>query len=121
MISFLFVKSIQNSCYQFDALQPVAVKVYSISCNFKAVMINKDVVNLKNYIYLLKVVPVSRSGTCLTCFHDGLQVIDIKVEVTDIQEETEEEDPLSGTFPVIKPEHEVSCMSVCTFLHTFHS
>jgi hypothetical protein len=64
-------------------------------------------------MYLLKVVPASKSDTCLTFPHDGFQAIDIKEE--------EEEDPLSGTFPVIKAEPEVSCMAVETLLGTFHN
>jgi hypothetical protein len=57
----------------------------------------------------LKVEPGSDSETC----HDGNQVIDIKVEVTDVQEE---EDPVLITFPLMKTEHEVSCMMVCILL-----
>jgi hypothetical protein len=37
--------------------------------------------------------------------------------VTDIKVE---EDPWPGTFPGIKVEYEVSCMSVCLLLDTFH-
>jgi hypothetical protein len=59
---------------------------------------------------LLKVVPGSCSETCLTSSHVRNQVTNIKVDVTDI---LEEEDPISTTLPVIKAEHEVSCMSVC--------
>jgi hypothetical protein len=81
-------------------------------------MIDKDVVVLQNCLQLLEVVSASYIETCLTS-HDGNQVIDIEVEeVTGMQEE---EDPLSVTFPVIKPEHGVSCTSVFTLLGTFHN
>jgi hypothetical protein len=53
-------------------------------------------------IDFLKVEPLSSNETCPTSSHDGNKVIDIKVE----------EDPVPITFPGIKPEHEVSCMSV---------
>jgi hypothetical protein len=77
-------------------------------------MIENAVVVLQNCINLLEVVPGSYSETCLTS-HDDNQVIDIKVEnVADMQEE---EDPLLITSPVIKTEHEVSCMSVYIVRH----
>jgi hypothetical protein len=57
---------------------------------------------------LLKVELGSYNETC----HDENEFIDIKVEVTDAQEE--EEDPLLIKFPLIKSELEVSCMMVCT-------
>jgi hypothetical protein len=51
----------------------------------------------------------SCSETCPPSSHDANQVMNIKVEqVSGVEEE---EDPL--TFPRIKTEHEVSCMSVC--------
>lgn len=49
-----------------------------------------------------------------TC--QGNDAIDIKVEVTDIEEEA---DPLLITFPVIDTQHGVSCMSVSTLLGIF--
>lgn len=55
---------------------------------------------------MLKVEPSLRSETCVTS-HDGNEVISVQVEATDDQHE-EEEDPLLISFPVIKPEHEVS-------------
>jgi hypothetical protein len=57
---------------------------------------------------LVKVVLLSSTDTYLTSSHDGNKVMDIKVEVTDIQEETN----VMKTFSVIKGEHEVSCMCV---------
>jgi hypothetical protein len=66
---------------------------------------------LQKCMDLMKVVPGSYSETHPTSYDD------IKVEeVTDIQEE--EEDPLL-TFPVIKEQHEVSCMSLSPLLATF--
>lgn len=68
---------------------------------------------LQKCIDYLKVVPDLYSETCLTPSHDGNQVISIKAEdFTDT--ENEEEDPLLIQFPVIKPEFEVSCVSMCT-------
>jgi hypothetical protein len=69
---------------------------------------------LQNFIDLLKVVPGLYNETCLTSC-DGNQVISIKVE--DFADTQEEEDPLLTKFPVIKSEHEVSCMSVCIVRH----
>jgi hypothetical protein len=57
---------------------------------------------------VLKVVPGSYNETSLTSSHDGNQVMNIKAEVT--------EDPELITFPVIKPEHEVSCTFVCSMV-----
>jgi hypothetical protein len=45
------------------------------------------IVVLQNSVNLLKVVPHSSTETYLTYSHDGNQVIDVKAEVTDIQEE----------------------------------
>jgi hypothetical protein len=73
-------------------------------------MIDRVVVVLQNVMsVLLKVEPGSDSETC----HDENQIADIKVEkVTKIQEE----DPVLRTSPVIKTEHEVSCLCMCTLL-----
>ena len=47
----------------------------------------------------------------LTYFQDGDELIQIKAEeVTYIQEE----DPLAVTFPALKAEQGVSCISVCS-------
>jgi hypothetical protein len=63
----------------------------------------------------LKGAPGSHSDTCVSS-HDGYQSNNIKVEyIADIQQG---EDPLLMTHPVIKSEHEVSC--VCALLCTFH-
>jgi hypothetical protein len=56
---------------------------------------------------LLEVVPGSCSETGATFADDGNGVISIKVEVTDIHEE-EEEDPMPISCSVIKGEHKVS-------------
>lgn len=78
-------------------------------------MIDEDLVFLQNCIDFLKVAPGSHSDICVPS-HDRYQLSDIKVEyLADIQQE---EDPLLITSPVIKSEHEVSC--VCTLLCTFH-
>lgn len=66
-------------------------------------MINTSMVVLQNCVDLVKAVPGSYSETLPTSYHD------VKVEeVTDIEQA---EDPLL-TFPVIKEENEVSCMSL---------
>jgi hypothetical protein len=73
--------------------------------------VHKIIVILQNCINLLEVVPGSCSETC----YDRNQVINIKVEeVADVQEE-EVAEPI--TFPVIKAEHEVSCICVCIPIH----
>ncbi|XP_023704016.1 uncharacterized protein LOC111862681 isoform X3 [Cryptotermes secundus] len=56
----------------------------------------------KNYMEILKVEPTSCSETCVTSFVDGNKATDVKVEVTDPQEE----DPLLVTLPVVPAEHE---------------
>jgi hypothetical protein len=73
---------------------------------------------LQKCMDLPKFVPGSYNETCLTP-DDESQIINVKVEITD---EQDEEDPVPITCPVIKPEHEVSCVCgrVCTFLDTFH-
>jgi hypothetical protein len=57
---------------------------------------------------------------CLTYFQDENELINMKVEeVTYVQEE----DPLAVTFPAVKAEQEVGCISVCpafTDVQLFH-
>jgi hypothetical protein len=62
---------------------------------------------------VLKFVPGSYTEMYPASSHDGNQVLNIKDEVTDIQEE---EDPLLITFPGTMVEHKVSCMYVCPLL-----
>lgn len=69
-------------------------------------MIDNDVMVLQNCTDFLKCLPGSCSETCVTSFHDGNEVMSIKVEAV-----TEEEDPLLISFPGMKAEHEVSCIS----------
>ncbi|KDR08770.1 hypothetical protein L798_01588 [Zootermopsis nevadensis] len=57
-----------------------------------------------------KVVPDAYSETCLESSYDDNQVTNIKAE--DVGGVKEEEDPLLITSPVIKAEHEVSCVSI---------
>jgi hypothetical protein len=64
----------------------------------------------------LKVEPGLSDESCPASSHDGTQVIDIKVEVSNPQEV---EDPLLITLPGIKAEHEVSYVSACPLLGTF--
>jgi hypothetical protein len=78
-------------------------------------MIDEDLVFLQNCMDFLKVAPGSYSDTYLPS-RDGYQLKDIKVEYIAVIQQ--EEDPLLITSPVIKSEHEVSC--VCTLLCTFH-
>jgi hypothetical protein len=81
----------------------------------RRVINGKVMVVLQNCMDSLKVECGSDSETC----HDGNQVIDIKVEeITGIQAE---DDPVLITFPVIKAEDEVSCLSICNFLAHFTS
>ncbi|PNF26354.1 hypothetical protein B7P43_G01757, partial [Cryptotermes secundus] len=57
----------------------------------------------KNCMDFLTVEPGSSSEACPTSSHDGNQIIDIKVEVSDTQDV---EDPLLITLSEIKAEHE---------------
>jgi hypothetical protein len=78
-------------------------------------MIVMGAVILQDNMDLLDVTPGSCSEANDTSSHAGNEIVTIKVEdVPDIQEE---EDPLLITFPVVKEEHEVSDMSVSTFIH----
>lgn len=67
-------------------------------------MINEITMVLQNCTTFLKIEPGSDSETCPTSYDENY-VIDIKVE----------EDPVPVTFPQIKAEPEVSCISVCPF------
>jgi hypothetical protein len=58
------------------------------------------------------------SCTCRTSCCNGNGVIRVKVE--NITDSEEGDDPLPITFPVIKVEHEVSCLTLCAFVGTFH-
>jgi hypothetical protein len=68
-------------------------------------MIGNGVMVLQTCTDLQKGLPGSCSETCLTSFHDGNEVMSIKVEAV-----TVDEDPLLLTFPGVKAEHEVSCI-----------
>jgi hypothetical protein len=82
------------------------------------VIIDKVMVVLQSHMDLLEAVTSSCSETCLTSCHDRSEIIKVKVEnVTDIKEE---DDPVQMTFPKTKTKCEVSCISVCTMLVTFH-
>jgi hypothetical protein len=81
--------------------------VYLVSCN----VIDKGTMLLQNCMDFLRIESGSSSQTsCLTSSHDGNQMIDVIVE----------EGPIPITFKRVKAEHEVSCMSVCPPLGTFH-
>jgi hypothetical protein len=68
-------------------------------------VIDNGMMVLQNCTDFLESLPGSCSETYLTSFHDGNEVMSIKVEaVTE-----EEEDPLLITFPGVKAEYEVSC------------
>jgi hypothetical protein len=61
---------------------------------------------LQNCCNILKVVACSFSEIC----HAGVQDVNIKVkEFTEVEDEVS---PLPITFPIIKAEHEVSCVCV---------
>jgi hypothetical protein len=80
-------------------------------------MSDKGKMVLQNCMDFLKVEPGLSDETCPASSHEGDQVIDIKVEVSDTQEV---EDPLLITLPEIKAEHEVSCMAACPLLSIYH-
>jgi hypothetical protein len=65
---------------------------------------------LQNCMALLNVGPHLYNETCPASSRVGNQVTSIKVENDTYMQE--DEDPISTTLPVIKMEHEVSCMSV---------
>jgi hypothetical protein len=63
-----------------------------------------------------KIEPVLYSEPCQTPSEDVNQDIMVKVEEVSATEVEEGREPV--TFSEIKAEHEVSCMSVCSVLHT---
>jgi hypothetical protein len=79
-------------------------------------VIDKGTMLLQNCLDILKVEPGSVSETCPATSRNGNQIIDVKVEVSDTQEE---QDPLLISLPEIKAEYEVSCMCACPMLSTF--
>jgi hypothetical protein len=78
-------------------------------------MIDNTMVFFQNCINLSELLPGSYSELC----HDGNQFIQVEVvKVPDIPMEGEDTLPLA--FQVINTEPEVSFMSVCSLLGTFH-
>jgi hypothetical protein len=73
-------------------------------------VVYKDVMALQNYTNVDKVVPGSYDDTYPTS-DDGDQAMNIKAE--EVSEVKVEEDPQPITFPRIKAEPEVGCMSLC--------
>jgi hypothetical protein len=69
---------------------------------------------LQNCMDLEKAAPVLWSETCPASFHVASEFVDTKAE--EVSDPEEEEDPLAVTFPEVKTEPEVSCMSVCVLL-----
>jgi hypothetical protein len=66
---------------------------------------------------ILKDEPGLCNETCPTS-HDGSQAIDVKFQKgSDIEED---DDPVAITFPALKPEHEVSCISVVRHVSRAH-
>jgi hypothetical protein len=82
------------------------MEVYLISCN----VIDKGTMLLQNCMDFVRIEPGSDSETYPTSSRDGNPMIDVKVE----------EGPIPITSKCMKAEHEVSCMSVCPLLGTFH-
>jgi hypothetical protein len=98
-------------------MQTGCMKVYTFSCNADSIgMIHISMVVLQKCTDILKDEPGLCSETCLTA-HDGNQAIDVKFQKgSDIEEE---DDPVAITFPALKAEQEVSCVSMCPWLDTF--
>jgi hypothetical protein len=72
------------------------------------------VVVFQNCVNIQELVPGSHSEAC----RGDIRFVDVKLEVTDMQEEEkEEQDPLAVACPVIKTEHEVSFMAVSIIRH----
>jgi hypothetical protein len=72
-------------------------------------MMNEDMTVLQNYADLGNAVPGPCAETCTTS-HDSTQAMNIKAE--EISDADGTEDRLQITFPKLKAEPEVSCMSV---------
>ena len=73
-------------------------------------MIHKDAMLLLRSVWTYRELYKLHTVICLTYFQDGSELINIKTaEVTYMQED----DPLAVTFPAMKAEQEVSCISVC--------
>jgi hypothetical protein len=73
------------------------------------------IVILQNCLDLLKAEPGSYSETCVTSSHDGNQVVGMNIE--EVRNVQEDEDPLLMS-PVIKVEHEVSCVCICVGVYS---
>jgi hypothetical protein len=72
-------------------------------------MTNASTVVLQAHLVLQKDLRDLWSETCPASSHDANKFINAKAEeVSDV-----EEDPVPISFPQIKDEHEVSCVSVC--------
>jgi hypothetical protein len=69
---------------------------------------------LQNCLDSEKAVPDLWSETCPAATYDANRFITTKVE--DVSEVKVEEDPETITFPKIKADPEVNCMSVCVLL-----
>jgi hypothetical protein len=96
--------------YQSDAIQTGCMKVYTFSCSADSTgMIHISMVVLQISTDIAKDEPGLCSETCLTA-HDGNQVIDVKFQKgSDVEED---DDPVAITFPALKAECEVSCVSM---------
>jgi hypothetical protein len=71
------------------------------------------VIVLQNCTNLPKVEPDSYNEEYVTSSHFGSEVINIKVEVSDIEED---EGPMPAPFAGIKVEQEASYVSLCPYL-----
>jgi hypothetical protein len=87
----------------------VVMNVCFISCNETTAVTNTTTVVLQTCLDLEKDLPDFWSVTSPTSSHDANKFINTKSEeVSDVEEE---EDPVPISFPQIKGEHEVSCVS----------
>jgi hypothetical protein len=80
-------------------------------------MINIDMMVLQNCTDLGNAVPGPCAETCTTS-HDATQAMNMKCK--EISDEDNKGDAMQMTFPKIKVEHEVSCMSVFALLGRYH-
>jgi hypothetical protein len=92
----------------FLKCKTVEIKVYSIPCYEKTL---KVTVVLQNCCNLLKVVAGSYSEIC----DAGVQ--DVNIKVKKFIEVEDKMSPVPITFPIIKAEHEVSCVCVCFIVY----
>jgi RNA binding exosome subunit len=85
---------------QHPRRQYIEIQVMIYDCDDRNIVVSQNTLNL------MKVERDPDSVCCVTSFHYGNQLTDLKVE--EEKHIVEEEDPLLIKFPQLKAEHEVS-------------